>query len=178
MKFDSHFISNIILQVILIAAFISIFFFTYGRIVEKNVIVNQNKLIIEHFIKNLKLLPNDQLKIIKTYVDHIKVPTYKAENALIKKNNEKLEKFAFKIIMGLFIGGLILIILLWTQSSNKTGFWKKFKLLDLFKDGLIILIFVGSVEFFIATFILQNYRPTNPNFITKTFLDQLLKVCK
>ena len=100
-----YLISNIILQVSLIASFIIIIFFTYGIILEKDILDKQINFVINKFKPIKDLIPNtdasnnDNNNIVNSLLDSIKINDDPDVVKQIDDNNNKLKKKSFLIII-------------------------------------------------------------------------------
>jgi len=147
----AHDLTNVILSITFIAVFISIFFFTYGTKIEKDVVQDQVKFVVEELTTDLKVwMPSSVISEIKTSIDKIQPPDTSAEDQKVKDNNDALIKKSIPIVGGiLFVGMAISIVLSRVY---------KFSFTSLFIQNIIILIAVAITEFCFLTFIGKNYR--------------------
>lgn len=159
-------ITNIILNVIFIATFIAIFFFTYGTFVEKSVIKEQVNYAITDLVGNAQFfLTEYQLEMLKQYIGTIQIPDMSQADKQAKQHNKKLIIEA-SIIMGiLLIVGIIISVILSIVYKFSFG-----KLLIL---NLVILIFIALTEFMFLTFLGKRYKSLDPNFIKVTILETI-----
>jgi hypothetical protein len=160
-------ICEILLQIILITGFISVFFFTYGKQIEKEVVENQTKLLASTFTKDIVVLPRETQEQLKVIAQKLKAPDFSAQDQKAAESNKKLETRTFHVIFLLALTGIILIGLLWGISNKNSGFRETFALRDITRDSFIILTCIAIVEFSIATFVLRNYRAASSNYVMK-----------
>ena len=83
-------ISNIILNVTLIATFIGVFFFTYGKTIEENVVKNQSELVADYLAKDLSTFIDKETaqKITSTLLP----PDMSKQDQDVEENNKQLNK--------------------------------------------------------------------------------------
>jgi hypothetical protein len=152
-------IAYIIFGVILIASFISVFFFTYVSKVEGDVVKSQMSRIVNDLAggSNLILTP-DQKKSIGTAIqNNLVVPDMSTEDAEVKSNNNKLKKKALKIFGSIVIAGLAVIAYLYMKYS--------INLTEIVKYSLIILLVVALTEYLFVTEVSKNYEIVDPNYV-------------
>jgi hypothetical protein len=162
MFIDPEEIINVIVHVVFISSFIGIFFFTYGKTVEKNIVETQTKNTIKAFGTDFSLfLTPEQKAKMKILTDAtLEAPDMQKQDDAAEEKNAKLVKLAGKAIGILFAVAVAIIaaIVYFTEVS--------FKDLGniLLKNG-IILLFVALTEFSFLTYVAQNYTEIDPNYI-------------
>jgi hypothetical protein len=145
-------IVNILLSVTFISTFIGAFFFTYGSYVEKNIVKDQSALLAKDIARDVNLFPKETTQKI---VDRITIPDMSAVDAQVDAYNKEIRNQAIVTLSVVFIVGLVLSI-----GISK---WKNIDILPLVRDNLIILFFVGIVEFVFLTFVIQNVYIIDPD---------------
>ena len=160
-------VSNIVLHVTLIVAFISIFFFTYGSYIEKKVVDNQMEILVENFTADIDIFPDNVRDLMSNTIQNIELPDMKKEDEAVKTSNTKLKKRAFTFIGTLTVVGILTMLILWVASG------RKFSLKSIIMENVGLLIVVGLTEFMFTTFVLKNYRSADPNIIKKQVVDNL-----
>lgn len=159
--------AQIILSFILIATFISIFFFTYVAKIE-------NEIIESHIDNSVKVLTKDldifttpeKRKVLKEIVIRsINV----AENSEIDKEIDRYNKKLFDntvIIFSIILGiGLLIVSLLW--------WFYRFDIFHTIKYSLIMLILTAVVYFLFITYITRKYILIDQNYISYLIISAL-----
>lgn len=148
-------IVTIILNVTFIGAFIAIFFFTYGKTIEENVVKKQSVFIATHLANDIKTFINKDTadnissKLIPPNMDEADKKAKEINHTLLQQS---IRIVLFSVIIGLSISYLI------SQKYN-------LNFIDLIKPNLIILLFVGTTYFLFLTFFGQNFISADPNFV-------------
>jgi hypothetical protein len=155
--------SAIILNVVLISTLIGVLFFTYGSYIEKKVIDNQMKYIIDDVLQDISNIDND--KVLLNIFKDIKKPNLEKEDKEVEEINKALLKKAFLVLGSVFIIG-IGISYYFARKGNHD-----FK--DIIKETIIIVIFVGIVEIIFLTFFGSKYLATDSNFIKKKVIQAI-----
>ena len=146
--FDAKEIANIMLHIMFIVMFLSIFFFTYVSIVEEDIVKKQ----IAYLVKNVGFaassLPNSQKQSLLESLNNFKIDTSK-QDALIEQQNRTLIIKVLVSISSILVATLVGV---WYMSKHY-----HFSYLELLRDNIIIVIFIGVAEFCFATFVAKNY---------------------
>ena len=83
------FYANLLLSVLFISIFIAIFFFTYASRIEKQIVVNQTKDVVNYFTDSIQTLyPNSPL--ISNFINDLKAPDMKKDDEKVASENKKL----------------------------------------------------------------------------------------
>jgi hypothetical protein len=149
----------IVLGVILIATFISIFFFTYVSKVEGDVIKSQMTNIVNNLSDGSQLLltPDQQASIGTLIQDNLNIPDMSTQDSKVRDNNNALKKKAVKIFSMIILSGFVILIYLWhTHKLNMS---------EIFKYSIIILLLVGLTEYLFVSQISRNYMIVDPNYV-------------
>jgi hypothetical protein len=175
--FTAYETSNIILHVILICLFIIILFLTYGVYLEKQVLSNQIKYTITKFTDNITpFLPpntniNEVLKLNET-------PDSANVTSKISENNSAVFNKIFKYSGILVLIGLLSIFIISYKSKRmidgEVVSLKTF-LKQLFKDNIILLVFVALVYAGFVTYISYTYIYVDVNLLKRNIIDTLIK---
>ena len=166
-------ISKVLINVLFISAFISIFFFTYGTIIEKNVIINQMRVISNNIMQYVELSGNKLNTELYNYNNKLLSPEnmkkISANDEKALSGNKKIVKLVKKCILIFSVSVLIIIILFFIISKstdkdkddeNKFSFSK---ILEILIESLIILIFIGLTEFSFLIFFGAKYISIDTN---------------
>lgn len=156
---DPQATAYIVLGVVLIATFISVFFFTYVSKVEADIVKSQMTNIVDDLTDGSRLvLSPSQINTVGDLVQNdLTVPDMSAEDAKVAMNNNALKKKAMKVF-GIIIGvGLLVLMYLWYTHKLNMG--------EIIKYSLIILVVVAVTEYTFVTQITKNYQIVDPNFV-------------
>lgn len=162
-------IAHVILEVILIATFIVIFFFTYVSKVEGEIVKKQMYHIVDNLTGDIDLVvsKDNKAKIAVLMNAIIRPPDMSAQDAAVEEQNKKLLKKS-AILFGIInVIGIAVIIFL----------WKKYKIdiKHLLISGLLVILFVAITEFCFVTLITKNYNVVDPNYVKYLIFKNLQK---
>lgn len=160
-------ICGIIMLVVLIATFLTIFFFTYASTVEGEIVEDQVDYIVNDFTKDLKLLPPNVLAILKSGMKMVNKPDLTTQDKEVEEHNNKIITTTIKYVAILFIATVVIIY----YASNKYNFTVG----DLIKQNLIILVFIALTEFCFLNLFARQFISANPNLVKKIILNNLTK---
>lgn len=160
-------IANVLLSVVLMSAFLGIFFFTYAAHIEKNIVKNQSEQIVIDLTADLNaVLTPKQLSGLRDLVSsYIVTPNLSKEDMEINENNKLLTKKASLAIITFVVIGLTAVFLL-SRMEN-------FSLKDILIRNMIILFFVAMTEFCFLTYLAQNYITIDSNFVKYKIINTL-----
>jgi len=167
-------ISKIILSVVVISAFIGIFFFTYEAKIEKRIVKQQSDDIIRDFTSEFRsLLPQPILKDVYNSIEPSLVAPKLSEldqdlselDQEVRASNEALVKKATRIIVIFVVIGLLLVALL--------CFIFRINPRDMIISTTITLLFVAIAEYIFVTYLVQNYSTIDSNFVRQKILNIL-----
>jgi len=157
-------IVNLLFQFSLIISFITLFFFTYVKSVEKDIIEVQVDTIMEEFGKELNTLSPDIVQIIKDSMK--KQPETEDQNII--ENNKKLLNNTLQFLIP--VAGVCIFI--------SVGLIQMFNLS--FKTTLIYsisgLITIAVIEFMFLNIFARNFRTIDSNAIKKSIVNELIKL--
>jgi hypothetical protein len=157
-------IVNLLFQFSLIISFITLFFFTYVKKVEQDIIETQVDAIMKELGSELKTLSPDLIQIIKDSV--VKQP--ESIDQSIVENNKKLLNSTLQFLIP--VAGVCIFISL--------GLIQFFDLS--FKTTLIYsvsgLITIAIVEFMFLQVFARNFRTIDSNAIKKSIISELIKL--
>ena len=160
-------ISKIILSVVVISAFIGIFFFTYEAKVEQRIVKQQSEEIIKDFTSEFRsLLPQPILKDVYNSIEpSLVAPDLSELDEEVRASNQALVKKATRIIIIFVVIGLLLVALL--------CFIFRINPRDMIISTTITLLFVAIAEYIFVTYIVQNYSTIDSNFVRQKILNIL-----
>ena len=164
---QSEEIAYIILSFILLATFISIFFFTYVASVEGQMVKNQIDDTIKSFLSGTKvLLPSNVRENLKAILDaNLKAPDMSTQDQDTANSNKKLINQAL-LIFGVLLGvGVAVIGIIW--------YFYRFSVFNVLKYSFLILAIIALTEFLFVTFVIKNYRLIDRNYLNYLIIDTL-----
>ena len=152
------FIVNLLLFASFAAAFLTIFFFTYVKNIEKEIVINNTKYITDSLIDNYTiLLGKDQKEYIAKLLDNIDINDLTNEDKKVIDENKKLFNKTIKIL----IIGLIIVLIVTFIICSKYNI----KYTDVVIKNLILMVFIGIVEFIFLKYFIRNYLSANINYV-------------
>jgi len=158
-------IVSIIIIVILIATYLTIFYFKYGTTIEKNVVVEQVNYIVDDFTKDLSLVSPQHLADLKDFVRQVKRPNMDEEDANAEAHNKAIEQQSMKII---FVACAIGIVISYLASKHYN-----FSIVELMKKNLLLLAFIAATEISFLMVFARNYMSADPNYVKLVILDKI-----
>jgi hypothetical protein len=153
-------IINTIVSIIFISTFICVFFFTYGKEVEKQIVKEQSEYIASSLMDDAKTFIPDNM--IKNIINQIQMPDMKESDQQVENNNKEIQQYAIKVIG---ISSLIGIIIAYFLS-----YIYNIKFIDVIKNNLVILLFIAVTEYIFLTYIIKNFIIADPNFVRNKML--------
>lgn len=162
-------VANTLLSVVLISAFIGIFFFTYASYIENQIVKIRSEEIINDLTNTvITITPKqDREEMNKVIAPYLIPPDLSQEDKEVEETNKNLEKRAFAFIATFFVIGFSVFLLL--------AHYYKFSAKRLIHKNLVILIFVAITEFCFLTFIAKHYITIDSNFVKYKILETLMK---
>ena len=171
-------ISKVLINVLFISMFISILFFTYGVTIERNVIINQMKILSNNFMSHIELSGNKINKDMYNYnvntllnPENIKAISAGDEKAL--ERNKPILKSVITLISGFFV---IVSIIIWLFYV--TGNLKLESLLEILLESFIILIFIAIAELAFFKFFGAEFISVDTNVIKSGIFEELKEYSK
>ena len=159
--------AQIVLSFILIATFISIFFFTYIAKVENEIIESHIDNSVKSLTKELEIfITPEKRKVIKELViRNINVDEDSEVDREIDRHNQTLFDKTILIFSIIIAVGLALLGLLW---------WiYRFNIFSTVKYSLIMLVLTGVVYFLFITYITRKYILIDGNYISYVIISAL-----
>ena len=174
--FDINFIINVLIQVLCIFIFLSVFFFTYASNVEGKVVENQvNFLLDDIFGININCMPDNIKAVIKNKVNGIEInsPENISLNEKINKSNDEIKNKTKDIAIKASIVVGIIVIVSFILSKNGPAFFKNLDLVKITKETIVILIAVALTEFIFLVFLGSKYISISPHLLKGHFFENL-----
>ena len=153
---------KIIVNIVLMATFLGIFFFTYGAYIEKTVVKTQVEFAVNDLMKDIKYFGGNN---ISKAFNLIPMPNMEEEDKKVREANKKLLKQVTMMLVIFFGLGMI----------TAYALAKKYKisLSKILKQSSIILGAIAVTEYTFLTFIGSKYRSLDTNYVKKTVLQAL-----
>lgn len=160
-------IISIAISVALVCALIGIFFFTYAKTVEKEIVLNNVKFTVDDLIGNIIgfLNPNEK-NILKKLYDNVHLDVNKAADEEVEKSNEELTMKAIKYMGGFVVMTIILSYV--AASTNNINFQ------HIMEKNLILLFFIFIAEFSFLTFCAKKFISANPYDVKYNIIKKLI----
>jgi hypothetical protein len=168
-------ICNVILSVIFASSFICIFFFTYAKNVERQVVLDNLKYIISSLLSTpIAILKSLSLyDISKLSQFHPNEEDLLEDKKVVDSNNELIMK-SITYIGGMLVCGLIIVLGLSIYKKRdedlKSGFMYFFTLILI---NLFMVSGIGLTEFAFLNLIGANFKAADDNVIIKQVLINL-----
>lgn len=162
-------IINIILSIVLSSIFIGLFFFTYGKNIEKACVVNNVNFLIEDTISPIKsFISDDQKKFLLKSVNNIKLDNMDEQDNAVENSNNILLKKSFIILSSVFLAGLLLSYILYRYSNKDQSFS-----VIITRNIIILLLGIAFIEFLFAYFIPSQFISADPNLLKKRIFETI-----
>jgi len=164
--FNINFIITVLVQVICIFIFLTVFFFTYAAKIEEQVVENQVLFISKDIVGiHLKSLEPETKEVLLKQVNNIPVdtPENKKIGDEIDKSNDQIKTRTRKIITILSIGVLLIVAITYFLSQRDYPFFKDLNLKTIFKETTVILLSVALTEYYFVRYIGSKYISVDPN---------------
>ena len=175
--FWSHtkeFIPSVLVMMAFYTTFVTIFFFTYGKLVEKAVVEENARLLVDGLVRNIsffgsEISPDGMKKLQGALID-MKLPDTSSADRKVEKDNAKLVKSTFKVVLIGAAIALALAVLFWWLIVRRS--WKSFGLNIVGKSVLLLLV-VAITETAYFTLITKNYHSIDPSKAKKAMVDAM-----
>jgi hypothetical protein len=166
-------ISKVLINVLLLSIFVSIFFFTYGTHIERLSINSQMNILANNVTDTFKITGNKSNIDLNNYINTNlltpdKIKNIQAEDVKALSGNKPILK---KVIIYIIIFTIIICIIIFTLvKSNKL---KNIK--EILIESGIILIFIALTEYSFLTFIGLKFISVDTNNVKLEVIKSLQK---
>ena len=175
---NSQFFCNVIIQVTVIFIFLSVFYFTYAKNKEADVVMNNVDFLLKNFIGQGKinfLTPNTRNIVKADLNDNTNTQeSINSDNDVEKKNKEIINK-TIKTVMTVVV--CVCCFVLFCFIMNKRGIFPSFfthlEFKEILTETFVIIVFVALTEFCFLKFFGSNFISIDPNKIKLAFLKNL-----
>lgn len=159
-------ISNIIIEVVFVATFLTIFFFTYVTTVENDIIKDQVNYIVESMLEDTKnFIPPEYLITLKNNLNTMKKPDLTEADNEVRASNNKIKKFCYK---GIGIGIVVLMGL-----TGLASYTLNFSYSHILFENFILLIFIALTEFVFLNVFARNFISADTNKIKLEIINKM-----
>jgi hypothetical protein len=160
----------VILEIGLIATFISLFFFLYVVKVEDEIITAQTVKASKRLLMELEVFSPNIARGFKSTIKKLDLSSAEADDSAIQENNKKLIQEAIITVVILMVICLVLA----------TGFyvWKGGDIPQILFSTFCAVAVVALVEYCFLEFFVRNYQIVDPNIVRRAFLKGLNKYIK
>jgi len=162
---SSQDIANIILHILTMAVFITLFFFTYGAYLEKKIVKEQMNYIVDDLVGDIKVISPQTALTLKNQLQNIKSPNLDQADKQAEENNNKLKMNTLKIVVGVSVVTLFIVYYMIKYFNLDVK--------SLIITNIISLIAVGITYFVFSTYIIASYKSADPNFIKKSIVESI-----
>ena len=168
--FNRLFISNIILHVMLMSIFLNIFYFTYAKNTEKEILFDQINILVEELINNISgELNSIEKKALKLLINsEIKKINLEKEDSAVNANNDELLKTA---VIATIIGGGICLFILFLLLKDCPDLMCNLRYLAI--SGGVGILFTALAEIFFINVIVKNYISIDSSLVITKIIDTL-----
>jgi len=157
--------SSILLNVILISAFICIFYFTVAAWQEGVIAKDQVQDIIDDLTYDIEALPLSVRQTMLSGVNKIQLPDMSLQDAAVEAKNKKLLYTVIALVITILPITYAIIYFLSKQYE--------FSMSQLIYDNLWICLGVIITEVLFLFFVATNYKAADPNFVKARILTNI-----
>jgi len=175
-RFSPHHIVGGLIQIFLVFAFLSLFFFLYVVKVERQIFSDQVGFIVDSFVdeffKNIDVFfPERRQDINKLFSDAVakfEITENQEVNAAITASNNKIQKTTQITLLVTGVVIILILIAMW-YFGGCLDFGRQFAM------GLVILAFIAITEFAFLHLVAKNYISAEVNNIKSAILERVQK---
>lgn len=148
--------------------FICIFFFTYGKIIEKQVVVNNVNYIMDDLLGSaITIIPDNMKSVLKQQLNSINPPNMIKQDKIVSDTNYELIKKSI-IIFSLF---LVLVLVVGNVASKYYNVNYSYSIYQ----NMILLFFIGLTEYIFLSTLAKHYISAEPNLVVHDIIEMLKK---
>jgi len=147
---------------------LTIFFWLVISKTEKKSLSNEINSGIKNNLKNItisnKLFTTKEINYFEKY--------YKNQDLNVSRNNKNLLQFNIAFIVILLIGfiGSVFIIVNFGCKNNTVNWW------EVIGENIIILLFVGGIEYYFFMTIASKYVPVMPSYLPNVIKNRIKNI--
>lgn len=163
----SEILAQVILSFVLIATFISIFFFTYIAKIENEIIKSHIDNSVRSLTKDLEIFitPEKRKLIREVIIKNIEIPNDSETDREIDRHNKQLLDKTIIIFSILTALGLAILGVLW--------WFYRYNIFETVKYSLIMVLLTAVVYFLFITYITRKYILVDQNYISYVVISAL-----
>lgn len=166
--FNSQFLCNTVVQVTLIFVFLCVFFFTYAKNKEKEVIITNIDFLVKDIIGNFPVNLKNFLPKQKTTTE------VNPDDIKVEETNKKILKKSIITVSIFVVFAILLVIFCQVMSIKSTiPFFKNFNIGKILIESLVILFFIALTEFVFITFFGSKFISVEPDKVKASILQKL-----
>jgi hypothetical protein len=158
-------IVNVLLATSFFTFFITIFFFTYAKNIEKDITVKNLNYLVSNMTDNLVLLPPELKDELSNLISNMNLSVDKQQDINVEKGNSEIFYKAIKLYGTVCIINVVIAIII-SRIYN-------IDLIESLFSNLNLLLVVIVTEYFFLTYIATDYISVDPNKVKRKFLDIL-----
>lgn len=157
-----------VINIVMVALFISVFYFTAGSKIEEKVLEDQIDYIVKDFVHGANIIvPDDILNGVIYTLNETDVSNEELDKKVEKFNSALVKKALLTI--GTLLGVTAIYVIAMTKNNN-------IDILPILGQSAVILLFIGLTEFFFMKYIGGSFYSGDPNIIKMATLKALEKV--
>ena len=162
----SKFLVNFLLATSFASSFITFFFFTYAKDVEKTIVVDNVNYTINNLLSDfVQMMPDPLISLLKSQINNIDFHNMEEEDKKTDDANNKLLDFSIKLYGTLLVVSLISAFLI-ARISN-------LNFEDILISNLILLVAIGATEYFFLNYIIAKFISADPNKVKYALVQNL-----
>lgn len=162
--------SKVLINVLFISVFISLFFFTYAAKIEEQVVKDQMEFLCINITNMAKLGGKEINQEMIKLINNINPPDLSEEDKKASDNNNNIMKHVIKLGIGFSIFVSIIILGVYLKFGKKS-----YDLGEIITDNFVILLFIALTEFAFLTFIGSKFISIDPNKTKLSIIQNLRK---
>jgi len=161
-------------------ALITVFFFTYGAIIERKVLDSNTDFLVEYFASYAKDIAPESSDSLKQAIQSWSPPDLQKEDLEVAETNKSTVWKSVIAAISVVVVGAIGIFTLWYLSGNYNSddvnnFWQPFSITKLLGKNAGLLLVVLITEFLFATLVIRSFRSVDPNIVITNVIDGIQK---
>jgi hypothetical protein len=164
----SELLSKVLINVLFISIFITVFFFTYVSYIEKKVVVEQMNFLSRDIKNFFGLFGKNINDNISEKLNNISIPNLEHEDEKTTHSNKNIQKKSLIFIV-FFILIMSTIIYLNYSKYGVTSY----NLGNIISENLVILVAIAITEFVFLTYFASRFVSINPNSVKLEILETL-----
>jgi hypothetical protein len=162
-----RFMVNFLLSTAFATSFIALFFFTYVKNIEREIVLDNVNYVIDDLTTTfLTILPEPIKALLEFKLDNIELKDLSEADNKVKEDNNKLLMKSAKTF------GLILVINV--SLAVYISHIYKINFTEILISNLLLLTAIALTEFFFLKLVIRKYISANPNKVKEIIFDNLV----